>query len=350
MKKILLFTLGFLLIASLIYPATLEMDWMETTCDTDAHAQAAYVTDGLVAEAVDQSQTNSEIDATFGDAGDIEYRHAQSFQVSETTSYSAVEVRRGGTTSGSPSGNWTLRIETDNSGVPSGTLADANASVVVTPPAINTVIKGTFATQVSLSASTTYWLVVLCDNQATNVKWTISCTEPSNYANGVRAYSEDGTWHAQGTVDSYFKIYEASYYVLQSYSGSGAGYVTQGTYSLKGVATTGALNKTLTYTLPVNSNLAGVNNLKFDIRSTRTGGNLKLGIHDTGGTTTEITPTISAAGAMQRVNWNISGVTDANKDAINTAIVTITNADSANEFYVDFFDIAQCIDVFGLAN
>jgi hypothetical protein len=124
---------------------------------------------------------------------------------------------------------------------------------------------------------------------------------------------------------------------------------TQGSYSLKGVASiTDSLNKTLTKTFATNQNLTGVKNLKFDIRASRTGSNIKIGIHDTGGTTTEITPNIITVDTWQTVSWNLSGVSDANKDAIDKIIVTIVNADSENTFYLDYAEIAQAIDVFGI--
>ena len=68
---------------------------------------------------------------------------------------------------------------------------------------------------------------------------------------------------------------------------------------------------------------------------------MKLGLHDTGGTTTELTPTIASADTYQTFNWDLSGVSDANKDAIDTLTITIMNADSANTFYLDYFEIAQ---------
>ena len=136
------------------------------------------------------------------------------------------------------------------------------------------------------------------------------------------------------STGSFFEIQmmEATY-PLQSYSEATIG--TQGAYSLKGVATTGALNSTLTRTIASPINLTGQNQIKFDIYAGRTGSNIKIGIHDTGGTTTEITPNITSAGAWQTVTWDISGVSDANKDAIDNIIITIVNADAANTFYVD---------------
>jgi hypothetical protein len=53
---------------------------------------------------------------------------------------------------------------------------------------------------------------------------------------------------------------------------------TQGNYSLKGVATTSASGALLTHVLPTASDLTGVDNLKFDLRSSRTGENIKLGL------------------------------------------------------------------------
>ena len=135
---------------------------------------------------------------------------------------------------------------------------------------------------------------------------------------------------------------------LQSYSE--ATIKTQGSYALKAVATTGALNKTLTHTFATNSNLTGVKNLRFDAYASRTGAQWKLGIHDTGGTTTEITPTIATSNTWQPNNWDLSAVSDANKDNIDTLTFTITNADDANTVYLDYAEIAQAIDVWGWVN
>ena len=81
--------------------------------------------------------------------------------------------------------------------------------------------------------------------------------------------------------------------------------------------------------------LTGINTLKFDVYSSRTGSNLKFGIHDSGGTTSETTPNITSASTWQTVTWDISAVADADKDAIDTFIVTVVDADAANTFYVD---------------
>jgi len=121
---------------------------------------------------------------------------------------------------------------------------------------------------------------------------------------------------------------------LQSYS---EGTIKQeGTYSLKAVgAITTSLNKTLTRTITTPIDLTGIDTIKFDIYAGRTGSNIKIGIHDSGGTTTETTPNVLVVDTWQTVTWDISGVSDANKDAIDKIIVTVVNADAANTFYLD---------------
>ena len=110
----------------------------------------------------------------------------------------------------------------------------------------------------------------------------------------------------------------------------------QGSYSLKGFAKqTDSLNDTLTRTVSPTIDLTGINTIKFNLYSSRTGANIKVGIHDSGGTTSEKTHTQAGAGAWETVTWDISGVSNANKDAIDSIIITIVNADADNTFYID---------------
>jgi hypothetical protein len=110
---------------------------------------------------------------------------------------------------------------------------------------------------------------------------------------------------------------------------------TQGTYALKGVAQTTGLNKTLTRTIGSPVNLSNYASATFSIRASRTGSNIKVGLHDSGGTTTEVTPNVTSADTFQTATIDLSGVTNANKDAIDQIIITIVNADAANTFYID---------------
>ncbi len=111
----------------------------------------------------------------------------------------------------------------------------------------------------------------------------------------------------------------------------------EGSYSLKLVTTaTTSLNVTATKTLSPTYNLSGQNELKIWVRASRTGTNFKLGIHDSGGTTTEVTPNIVAADTFQEVTLDLSSVADADKDAIDSIILTVTNADAENTIYLDY--------------
>jgi len=140
------------------------------------------------------------------------------------------------------------------------------------------------------------------------------------------------------TVQTYSTIgeWELMEINLQCYSESTI--KQQGTYSLKGVAViTDSLNDTLTRTVDPTIDLTDKTSIKYDIYSTdRTGSQIKIGIHDSGGTTTEHTANISSTGAWETQTWDISAVTNANKDDIDSIIVTILNADAANTFYIDY--------------
>lgn len=122
--------------------------------------------------------------------------------------------------------------------------------------------------------------------------------------------------------------------ILQCYSESTI--KTEANYSLKTYAkSTYSLNQTLTKTFSSPLNLSNANTITFDLRASRTGANIKFGIHDAGGTTTEITPTVTSTNTFQTITWDISSVSNTNKDAIDSLIITITNADADNTFYMD---------------
>jgi hypothetical protein len=121
--------------------------------------------------------------------------------------------------------------------------------------------------------------------------------------------------------------------------------ITEGSYSLKAIAAqTTALNKTLTRTITTPINLISHAYIIGKIRASRTGSNIKIGFHDSGGTTTEITPNIVTADTWQTIQLDISAVSDANKDAIDQIIITVANADADNTFYLDNFFAVTAAD------
>ena len=109
----------------------------------------------------------------------------------------------------------------------------------------------------------------------------------------------------------------------------------QGSYSLKLVADTNSLNQTVGRILSPTLNFTDQDEIKFKIRSSRTGTNLKIGFHDSGGTTTESNIAISSADTWEEKTIDISAVANANKDGIDSIIITITNADAENTIYLD---------------
>ncbi|RLB84907.1 MAG: hypothetical protein DRH15_04180, partial [Deltaproteobacteria bacterium] len=122
--------------------------------------------------------------------------------------------------------------------------------------------------------------------------------------------------------------------VLQSYSESTI--KTQGSYSLKAIATqTDSLNKTLTKTVSPTIDLSNTYTIKFDIRASRIGTNIQAQIKDTEGTVTTHDINILTADTWQTEEWDISGVANVDKDAIDEIVFKIINADVDNTFYID---------------
>jgi len=123
---------------------------------------------------------------------------------------------------------------------------------------------------------------------------------------------------------------------LQSYSESTI--KQQGSYSLKIVAdATDSLNETLTHEYSTGSykDLSSYDRIKFDIYASRTGTNLQLQIHDSGGTTSTYNIAVSSANTWETKTWDISAISDANKDDIDWIKIKVTNADATNTFYID---------------
>jgi hypothetical protein len=140
---------------------------------------------------------------------------------------------------------------------------------------------------------------------------------------GARSYSSGITWDDFNFIGSLTRISESTI-------------KNQGSYSLKVIADANdSLDKNITHNFATLKNLSGKTHLTFDIRASRTGSNIKVGIHDTNGATTEVTPNITVANIWQSVDYDISGVSNANKDTIDKLIITIVNADTQNTFYID---------------
>jgi len=172
-----------------------------------------------------------------------------------------------------------------------------------------------------------------------SILWIGSAAGTSNYFNGeldeLRITKGLARWTSNFTPPT--SAYSKQIFV-QSYSESTI--KTQASYSLKGIADiTTSLNQVLTRTIASPVDLSGKQFVKLDIYASRTGSNIKIGLHDSGGTTTELTPNVASANTWQTVIFDLSAVSDANKDAIDKIVITIVNADAANTFYIDNYFI-----------
>lgn len=121
----------------------------------------------------------------------------------------------------------TVRVETDNAGVPSGTLADPNATATIA--AITSTnyapITVKFTNPFNLLGSTTYWLVVKHTTEGSgNSQYFIeSDTSGTNtYGNGNLATFASNTWTSQGAGKDlvfafYFHSAIVAYFVSKGY-------------------------------------------------------------------------------------------------------------------------------------
>lgn len=154
-------------------------------------------------------ETGGDADKIVGDTGGTETAQAQSFKLDEAVYVQGVEVYLK-KNAGTP-GAITVRIETDNAGVPSGTLA--NAALTTTIPAFTTTAYGwktvTFSSPIQLAKATVYHIVLKTDaaSNDNNYAWYADSSSPT-YSDGAMSASTNGgsTWSAVSTCDAYFRV------------------------------------------------------------------------------------------------------------------------------------------------
>jgi hypothetical protein len=135
-------------------------------------------------------------------------RLAQSFQVGGSSLVDTVQLYL--KKIGAPVGTLTLRIETDSSGSPSGTLVAAGATATVSESSLSTsygMISFDLTTNPTLNASTTYWLVLETSRSASNtdyVLWGADASSPG-YASGEMKFFASSTWSAE-SKDAIFDV------------------------------------------------------------------------------------------------------------------------------------------------
>ena len=154
-------------------------------------------------------ETGTDTDKIVGDTGGTETAQGQSFQFTGALTIKGLEVYLK-KNAGTP-GDITVRIETNSTDKPSGTLANAAATATIS--SFSTTSYGwktvEFDTAFSLSSATTYWIVLKTAAAAndTNYAWAADGSSPT-YTSGTMAASTDGgtTWSAVSAADAYFRL------------------------------------------------------------------------------------------------------------------------------------------------
>jgi hypothetical protein len=133
---------------------------------------------------------------------------AQGIQISSASTISTVRLWLKKV--GSPTGNLTIKLQTDSSGSPSGTTVTNGTSATVAASSLSTsygYIDFAFSTPPSLSATTQYHIVLETADSASNtnyVEWGADGSSPG-YASGVMKYEFSSTWSAE-SKDAVFQV------------------------------------------------------------------------------------------------------------------------------------------------
>jgi len=165
-----------------------------------------YENSPIAAAGGSTTNVNSSNEALGNNAGVYVDEVSQGFQLATGVTITSAKIQYG-YKSGIP-GSVEMRIETDNAGEPSGTLADAALTVSIGAPIWYTAFTGTFATPAALSASTQYHLVLkLASDPGTNNYVRIGGTTLDASADGIAAYKTGGAWASMtGIIDFFFTV------------------------------------------------------------------------------------------------------------------------------------------------
>lgn len=112
--------------------------------------------------------------------------------------------------------------------------------------------------------------------------------------------------------------------------------ISEGSYSLKVTIPENSTGSTITHSTSLN--LSGLDEVKFYAKASETGSNLKLGLHNSTGTTTEANLDIATAENTEEIIIDISSVSDSDKNDIDSVIVTVTGT-SSNVLNLDDMEV-----------
>ncbi len=134
----------------------------------------------------------------------------QSFVNSQYVAFNCDQVQLYLKKVGSPTGTLTLRVETDNNNLPSGTLLHANATDTVTESSLSTsygLISFTMSA-FSIPYNVRYWLVLTTDRAASGtnyVVWGADASSPSYASGEMKSLDSFITWTAENK-DAVFNV------------------------------------------------------------------------------------------------------------------------------------------------
>lgn len=157
---------------------------------------------------LDQFQTTNAGNVTLRGATTAKIKIAQSFQPGTTGLVERVDLQLIRTSS-APTGRVWITLEADSAGAPSGTpLATSdklNAGIISTTVQS---IALAFRSPVSLTAGTTYWIVLQGDyTQSDTLNIAVGVNTAGGYASGQEAYYDGTTWTNVSANDLWFKTY-----------------------------------------------------------------------------------------------------------------------------------------------
>jgi len=181
-----------------------DTDAAETTAPYDS-TYDSY--DNSAVAAAEQAVYNAGSTQKLGNSsGTYVDQVSQGFQLATGATIEQATVRYGGNVA--TPGSVEMRIETDNAGEPSGTLADAALTVDLGAPTSWVSDTGTFATPAALLASTQYHLVLKLASDPGTGNYVQLYGHYSNiYADGIAAYRTGGAWAAMsGCLDLNFDV------------------------------------------------------------------------------------------------------------------------------------------------
>jgi hypothetical protein len=257
-----------------------EIDYFEG-CDTDAHAQAAYVTNATLTSRY-PTQDTDHVKATDSNSGQESY-HATDPTKSLTgthigQAWDATQIANQRVHIDLGSAKIINKVYYENGhssglypeyGVKNFTLWGSNSAT-----AFADLVYTHDTDWVQLTTSQATFDIHVSADQADPKYITVT----NNVSYRYYAFKFADNWGNVNTIG--LRRIELQEYPLQSYSEPTI--KTQGSYSLKAVAAiTDSLNKTLTKTFSPALYLSGVNTAKIDMHASRTGANVKLGLHNT---------------------------------------------------------------------